>query len=104
MELTPRQADVLLMIRNHRHLHGHSPSIREIASTLQIGRATTMAHLARLEHKGLIRRTRGKHRTLEVVEDSQGVKPAPTPRDRAMPRQTQLEKIQARIDALRSTG
>jgi repressor LexA len=82
MELTPRQADVILVIRNHRHLHGYAPSIREIARAIGISRATTVAHIQRMEKKGLIRRCPKAHRTLEVIEDIQGVKPAPTPRDR----------------------
>lgn len=80
MELTPRQADVVLVIRNHRHLHGFAPSIREIAATLGISRATTVNHLERMERKGLIRRDYHKHRTLEVVEDSQGVLAKPNKR------------------------
>lgn len=104
MELTPRQADVLLLVRNHRHLQGYSPSIREIATSLGISRATTMAHIERLEKKGLLRRTAKQHRTLEVVEDAQGVNPKPKPRDPARAKQTKLEAIQAQLDALRSAG
>jgi repressor LexA len=104
MELTPRQADVLLIVRNHRHLHGYSPSIREIATSLGISRATTMAHIERLEKKGFLRRTPLRHRTLEVVEDAQGVKPQPTRREREKPKLSKLEQIQAQLDALRTAG
>lgn len=97
MELTPRQADVLLLVRNHRHLHGYAPSIREMATSLGISRATIVSHIERLEKKGMIRRTKGCHRTIEVVEDVSGVKPKP-------PRQSKLEKTQAAIDSLRNTG
>jgi repressor LexA len=97
MELTPRQADVILLIRNHRHLHGYAPSIREIARALQISRATVVAHLERLEKKGLVRRTPKAHRTLEVVEDVQGVKPQPTPRDRR-------KTVQQKLDEWRATA
>jgi repressor LexA len=90
MELTPRQADVILLIRNHRHLHGYSPSIREIAKTLGISRATTVAHIERLEKKGLVKRSPNMHRTLEVVEDIQGVKVAPSPK---APKKTVDEKL-----------
>lgn len=91
MDLTPRQADVILMIRNHRHLYGYAPSIREIAAALQICRGTTMTHLARMEKKGLIRRTSKAHRTLEVVADIQGVTPQPTPRDRRKALETPVD-------------
>jgi repressor LexA len=104
MELTPRQADVLLLVRNHRHIHGYSPSIREMATSLGLSRATIMAHIDRLEKKGFIRRTPCHHRTLEVVEDSQGAAPKPTPRDRTRPHLTRLEEIQAALDKLRTAG
>lgn len=91
MDLTPRQADVILLIRNHRHLHGYAPSVREIASALSLSRATIMAHLNRLVKKGLLKRTPGHHRTLEVVEDAQGVKPAPTAKDKRKPDTSALD-------------
>lgn len=104
MELTPRQADILLLVRNYRHLHGYAPSIREIAGALQLGRATVVSHLDRMINKGLLRKTPKCHRTLEVVEDVQGVKPAPTPRDRAKAKEPQKPAEQSALDWLRSTG
>jgi repressor LexA len=104
VELTPRQADVLLLIRNHKHLHGYSPSIREIASMLSISRATVMAHLERMEKKNLIRRKPGAHRTLEVVADVQGVTPRETPRERKKAAAPPPPKEQSSLDWLRSTG
>jgi repressor LexA len=104
MELTPRQADVLLLIRNHRHLHGYAPSIREIATALGISRATTMAHIDRLEKKNFLRRTPMQHRTLEVVEDSQGVLQGKKPSKPPKPKLSKLEETQARLDALRNAG
>lgn len=97
MQLTPRQADVILMIRNHRHLHGHSPSIREICGALGLARGTVMAHVERLIEKQLLRRVPCKHRTLEVVEDAQGVTPKPAKVDK-------LSQVQAKLDALRAAG
>jgi repressor LexA len=97
MDLTPRQADILLMIRNHRHLRGYSPSIREICDALGLCRGTIMSHVDRMVSKGLLRRSPGMHRTLEVVEDSQGVDPQ-------RPKRARLEEIQRRIDKMRETG
>lgn len=73
MELTPRQVDVITIIRNHRHLHGYAPSIRELAAALNICRATTVQHIKALTKKNLLRSAPRKSRTLEVVADSQGV-------------------------------
>jgi len=97
MDLTPRQADVILYVRNHRHLHGYAPSVREISATLQISRATVMGHINRLEKKGLLRRTAGHHRTLEVVDDSSRAAPArPQPRPK--------KSIDERLAEWRSTA
>lgn len=69
MELTPRQADVILTIRNYRHLHGYSPTFREIADALKISRGTAVAHVNALIRKKLVRHTAGRARTLEVLAD-----------------------------------
>ena len=34
MNLTPRQTDVIVAIRNYRHLHGYSPTMQELADQL----------------------------------------------------------------------
>ena len=69
MELTPRQVDVITVIRNYRHLHGHSPTVREIADLLKISRATTVSHLKACIKKKLIRHVPHRARTLEVIAD-----------------------------------
>lgn len=69
MELTPRQADLILFIRNFKHLHGHSPTFREIAEALNISRATTVSHVKRLIKKKLVVSSKQKARTLEIVAD-----------------------------------
>lgn len=97
MDLTPRQADIILLVRNHRHLHGYPPSVKEMSEQLHLARGTIMAHIERLVKKGLLRRTPNRHRTLEVVEDAQGVAPH-------QPKISRAEKIQAKIDALRKSG
>lgn len=76
MELTPRQADVLLVIRNWRHLHGHSPTYREIAVTLNISRATTVAHVKAMIKKNLLTQIAHRARTLEIVADQKQQIPA----------------------------
>lgn len=69
MELTPRQADILIYIRNFKHLNGHSPTFREIAEALNLSRATTVGHIKRMIKKELLVSTRQKARTLEIVAD-----------------------------------
>lgn len=69
MDLTPRQADVILLIRNYRHVHGHSPTYREIADGLTLSRATVVAHVKALFRKKLLTHKPGRARTFEVVSD-----------------------------------
>jgi SOS-response transcriptional repressor LexA len=70
VELTPRQADVILTIRNYRHLHGQSPTYREIADTLGIARGTAVAHINALIRKKFITHRPGKARSFEVLADT----------------------------------
>lgn len=95
MELTPRQADVLLLIRNYRHLHGYAPSISDIATSLGLCRATVVCHLDRMIKKGLIRKTPGLHRSLEVIEDNQGSAPKPMAKKMKVPDMSALDWLRA---------
>lgn len=72
MELTPRQADVVLFIRNFKHLYGHSPTYRELAEGLKIARGPAVAHVKALVKKGFLLHRPHTARTLEVREDVQG--------------------------------
>src|SRR6266700_381208 len=58
MNLTPRQLDVLVAIRNYRHLHGYSPTMQELAD-----------QLGALEKKRVLRRDKHKARSLEITAD-----------------------------------
>jgi repressor LexA len=76
MELTPRQVDVITIIRNHKHLHGHTPTYREIAASLQVCLGTAKTHVDRMVKKGILRRSHKKSRTIEVVSDNTKQAPA----------------------------
>ena len=65
--ITIRQADIIAAIRNLQHLHGYVPSITELSDELQLARGTITGHIARLRAKGVLRRTRGKARSLEII-------------------------------------
>jgi len=67
MNLTPRQLDVLVAIRNFRHLHGYAPSMQELADQLKTSKVTVFEHINALEKKGVLRRSRHKRRSLEIV-------------------------------------
>lgn len=69
MNLTPRQLDVLVAIRNYRHLHGYAPTMQELADQLGTSKVTIFEHVGALEKKRVLRRDKHKARSLEIVSD-----------------------------------
>src|SRR5438045_4359982 len=69
MNLTPRQLDVIVAIRNYRHLHGYSPTMQELADQLGTSKVTIFEHVNALEKKRVLRRDRHKARSLEITAD-----------------------------------
>src|ERR1700683_5741191 len=69
MNLTPRQVDVLVAIRNYRYLNGYSPTMQELADQLGTSKVTIFEHVGALEKKRVIRRDKHKARSLEIISD-----------------------------------
>jgi len=69
MNLTPRQTDVLVAIRNYRHLHGYSPTMQELADQLGTSKVTIFEHVGALEKKRVLQRDKHKARSLEIIAD-----------------------------------
>jgi repressor LexA len=69
MNLTPRQLDVVVAIRNYRHLHGLSPTMQELADQLGTSKVTIFEHVGALEKKRVISRDKHKARSLEIIAD-----------------------------------
>jgi len=69
MNLTPRQVDVVVAIRNYRHLHGYSPTMQELADQLGTSKVTIFEHVGALERKGVLRRDKHKARSLEIASE-----------------------------------
>src|SRR6476659_4464508 len=69
MNLTPRQLDVIVAIRNYRHLHGYSPTMQELADQLGTSKVTIFEHVGALEKKRVIRRDKHKARALEIISE-----------------------------------
>ncbi|RME40869.1 MAG: transcriptional repressor LexA [Planctomycetota bacterium] len=63
--LTPRQMDVLRMIRDVRRTHGYSPTLQEMADELGISKITVFEHVEGLVERGLLVRDPHKARSLE---------------------------------------
>jgi repressor LexA len=69
MNLTPRQTDVVVAIRDFRHLHGYSPTMQELADQLGTSKVTIFEHVGALEKKRVIRRDRHMARSLTIISD-----------------------------------
>ena len=68
--VTPRQLEVLRLIRDFRTRHGYSPTLQEIGDILRLTRVTVFEHVRALERKGLLRReARHKARSLQISAD-----------------------------------
>jgi repressor LexA len=67
MNLTPRQLDVIVAIRNFRHMHGYAPTMQELADQLGTSKVTIFEHVNALEKKRVLKRDRHKARSLEIV-------------------------------------
>lgn len=70
MNLTPRQLDVIVAIRNYRHLHGYSPTMQELADQLGTSKVTIFEHVGALEKKRVLRRDKHKARSLEIIAET----------------------------------
>ena len=69
MNLTPRQVDVIVAIRNYRHLHGYAPTMQELADQLGTSKVTIFEHVGALEKKRMLRRDKHKARSLEIISE-----------------------------------
>ncbi|MGA2442463.1 MAG: transcriptional repressor LexA [Tepidisphaeraceae bacterium] len=69
MNLTPRQLDVVVAIRNYRHLNGYAPTMQELADQLGTSKVTIFEHIGALERKRVIRRDKHKARSLEIISE-----------------------------------
>jgi len=68
--LTPSQMRVVDFIRRFRVRQGYAPTLDEIAGHLGVIKATVQTYLRTLSEKGVIRRRKYAHRSLEVVESA----------------------------------
>src|SRR5580658_4581616 len=69
MNLTPRQLDVVVAIRNYRHLHGYAPTMQELADQLGTSKVTIFEHVGALERKRVLTRDKHKARSMEIIAD-----------------------------------
>ena len=65
--LTPRQLEILTLIRDGRRSDGYSPTLQEIADELGISKITVFEHVEALHKKGLLSRRSNKARSLDLT-------------------------------------
>ena len=71
-KLTNRQNDVLDCIKSFSAKHGYPPTVRELGEVLGLNSpATIQSHINDLEHKGYIKKTSSKYRSLEIVGNNE---------------------------------
>lgn len=68
-DLSQKQLEILMYIKNSLQNKGYPPSVREICPAVDLKSTSTVhAHLSKLEAKGYIRRDPTKPRTIEVLD------------------------------------
>ena len=71
-KLTKRQEDALNYIKEYIAAHGYPPTVREIATSLNVSSpATVQTHLDRLADKGYIKKGSNKNRTIELMVENE---------------------------------
>jgi len=69
--LYKRQRQIVEYIQQHMQAHSVSPTLREIADAMGLSSlATIHEHLVSLESKGIIKRTTGRVRSIELIDKS----------------------------------
>ena len=72
-ELTKRQNEIFVYIKQTVHSKGYPPSVREIGEAVGLASSSTVhGHLSRLEEKGYIKRDPTKPRAIEIVTEQLG--------------------------------
>ena len=66
--LTPRQVDVLTVIRDSTRTNGYAPTLQEIATALSINKITVFEHVYNLVASGMLRRKANVPRSLQLTE------------------------------------
>jgi repressor LexA len=71
INLTPKQRQILLLIRDWRIRHGYSPTMQELGDALDVSKVTVFEHVEALIEKGALRRDRNRARSLELTDACQ---------------------------------
>ena len=67
--LTPKQLRVLTFIRDFTHARGYAPTMQELGDEFGVSKVTVFEHIAALQKKGYLRRSKHKARSLRLRGD-----------------------------------
>ncbi len=67
--LTPKQMRVLKFIRDYSRTNGYAPTMQELADEFGVSKVTVFEHIAALQRKGCLQRSRHKARSLQLSDD-----------------------------------
>ncbi len=67
VQVTPRQLEILRHIRRFEQSRCYLPTIAELAQAAGVSRTTVFEHIARLQKKGLLRKSTGRARFLRLT-------------------------------------
>lgn len=68
MNLTPKQLNILKLVRDSRVRRGYSPTMQELADALGVSKVTVFEHVEALIKKGALVREPNKARSLAIAE------------------------------------
>ncbi len=69
MNLTPKQLEVVELIRNHRNTNGFSPTMQELAEELGVSKVTVFERIEALIKKGALTREPNRARSLSIAKE-----------------------------------
>lgn len=64
--LTPKQLRVLTYVRDFSRAKGYAPTMQEMADEFKVSKVTVFEHIAALQKKGYLKRSRHKARSLQL--------------------------------------
>lgn len=76
--LTPKQLRVLTFIRDYTHAHGYAPTMQELGDEFGVSKVTMFEHIAALQKKGYLRRSKHKARSLRLKDSIEFADQRPT--------------------------
>jgi SOS-response transcriptional repressor LexA len=68
MNYTPKQLEILHLIKRSQAERGYSPTYAEIAKVMDVSPVTIFEHISALEKKGAVRRRKYEARSLEITD------------------------------------